>query len=110
MIDADLYTLLSAIATTSPGVAPDNTAAPYIVYSRASTVPGNYLDNSEPLEHIRFTVDVHHTSKLAARTMAESVKSALRAASFGGYVLDDRETYETEVKLHRVEIDFQVFA
>jgi len=109
VIDADLYTLLAAVATTSPDVAPDNTAPPYIVYSRTSTVEENYVDNSEPLERVIFTIGVHHTSKSAARTMVDSIKALLRLAAFGGYVIHDRDIYESEVKLYRVEIDYEVF-
>ena len=110
MIDESMYTLLAAFGTVSPDIAPDNTAPPYIIFSRTVTVPGNHLDNSEPLEQITFTIDVHHTTKKAARTLAESIKAALRVASFGGYVVADRDIYENEVRLYRIGIDFEVFA
>ncbi len=108
MIDADLYTLLAAIGTTSPGTVPDDTDPPYIVYSRVNTSPGNLLDGAPKDEHISFAIDVHATSALAARTLADQIKTALQAASFGGYVLGDRDMYEPEVKLYRVIIDFDV--
>lgn len=110
MIEASLYTLLSAIVPTSPLTAPDNTPVPYCIYQRVSTVPGNYLDDSPVLEHVHFQIDIHHSSLNAARVLANSVKAALRAASFGGYVTGDQDIYETEVKLYRVVIDFEVFA
>jgi hypothetical protein len=109
-IDESMYSLLAAFGTTSPDVAPDNTAPPYIIYSRTVTTPGNYVDNSEPKEQIIYTIDVHHSTKKDARTLAESIKAALRVASFGGYVVADRDIYESEVKLYRIGIDFEVFA
>jgi len=110
MIEESLYTLLAGIVTTSPGTVPDDTDPPYCVYSRISTVPHNVLEQAPGGEQVQFQIDLHATTQHAARTLANTVKAALQAASFGGYVTGDRDIYEPEVKLHRVVLEFDVFA
>lgn len=108
MIEERLIALLTPFCDPSPNVPPDDTPAPYVVYS-ADRTPGNYVDNSVPTDLVRLTIDVHHTSRRLARHLAEAIKTALRSAPFGGYVVGDRDLYEPEVKLFRVVIDFEVF-
>jgi hypothetical protein len=108
MIEEDLITLLTPFCPLSADVAPDKTPPPYVVYSTSRT-PGNYLDNGLPLENVRVTIDVHHAARRLARHLAEAIKTVLRGASFGGYVIGDQDLYEPAVKLYRVVIDFEVF-
>ncbi len=109
MIEESMETLLAGFGKVSPDTVPDGEDPPYIVYSTSRT-PGNYVDNSAPLDRVRFTVDVHHNSRKESRTLANSIIAGLQAATFGGYVIGDQDIYEPVVKLFRTVIDFEVFA
>lgn len=113
-IEAQLFGTLSGILDTFPVTAPDGQAAPYCLYSRVSSVPNNNLEGGAAgLERIRYQIDVHAATALQARSLAASIKSALGALStpgFEGYVLDDRDLYEPEVKLFRAMIDWECWA
>lgn len=113
-IESSLYGVLSGIVTTFPVTAPDSQAAPFCIYSRVSSSPNNNLAGGAPgLERIRYQIDVHATTAAQARSLAASIKSALGALTtpgFEGYIVDDRDLYEPDVKLFRAMIDWECWA
>lgn len=114
MVEGDLGTLLGAVAGIDGNawgnVAPDNQAAPYIVYSKVIGLPDNTLDaDIAGTERARFQIDVYGGSYAEAKTIYGAVKAAMSVASaFKAIELENQDLFESDTKLHRVRCDWSI--
>jgi len=80
---------------------------PAIVYTRISTEPVNDLDGHGGLDNCRFQIDCYSEGYQELRNLAAAVKTAMNAA--GHLQAGDRDLYESDLKLHRVILDFSIW-
>lgn len=105
---------VTAIVGTSPvkvyeGSAPDDAAAPYVVWIVAASAPENNLSDPPPADRVNLQVDCYHTraSSAAIRTLATAVRDALEPhfhmTSWSGPLP------ENETQLLRVTLQFDAW-
>lgn len=114
MIEVDLTTLLKAIETkTFPLIAPTNATAPFLIYSRVSTMRVSDFDGPCGLAMATFRVDCYHKSYLEARKLANRVRVALNGKQTRDYSITleqelDLSDLESAPDLYRVNLEFQI--
>jgi hypothetical protein len=110
----DLYTLLSnASAVTAivgtritPGIAAQDTAAPYITYQMLSTTNANQINTNVKVgANTRIQIDCWADTPLAATALADLVEAALTT----GYVVFRREDRDEETERFRALLDWKVW-
>ena len=110
-----LQTLVAALGTVFDKVyaqiAPDQTDAPFCVYSRVSTIPGNVLDDSIPVRNMRFQVDVYAKTYADAVSLSGQAEAAMLAVALPISVIpiSQADQFEADVRLHRVINEFSVW-
>jgi len=119
MIQELVYTALAPLVASAvyPGVAPDGTLPPYIVYSRVSSVPENTLDPTQPIQQTRLQVDVYGATYVAAQQLAAAVTAAMLGLNTaagpptGVSVVQvlELDQYEGDIKYHRVIQDYSLW-
>jgi hypothetical protein len=90
--------------------APDSPAPPYITFFRVSGIEGLTLDTNGGTDNeteTRFQIDVWALGGVEVIDKAEAVKAALKGWGVSNTVLLERDDYEPDTKLHRVQIDVQ---
>lgn len=118
MSDASLttiYSAISALAYTCFAVAPQDkwNTYPRIVIQQLSEEPAQHLSGISPLREVTATVSIYHTSFSAAKTLSDSVVSAVMALDqifldSTDSSLDDRGDGTTLV-VHRITNTFTLF-
>jgi hypothetical protein len=94
-----------------PQVAPDQTPAPFAVYTRVPMVPETTLASGIPVRNTRLQVDVYASTYAQAVVLAGSAEAALIALAFPIQVvpLSQADQFEPDVKLHRVLSEYSVW-
>lgn len=86
------------------GVAPQDTARPYITWSVLSGVPENNLSDLPPVDHVAVQIDCWHQTDAGIEALAMAVRDAVEpVAHMTSTAIDLRET---ETKLYRISIQF----
>lgn len=109
-LQTDLFTLLESLFSgrVYPSLAPEDTASPYVVYTRVSSVEENSLDangGSANASNTRLQIDIYASSYSAAQSSAATVKSALKGWATENTLQGEQDFYEPDTKLHRVMLD-----
>jgi len=92
-----------------PVAAPQNTALPYIVYSRVSSTPDMVRGEAAPVRNHRYQVSVFAKSFADTEEISAEVFEALdyyRANSMWFYYDNDIDLYEEENRTYHRAIDF----
>jgi len=113
-IQSDFFTLATGIfsARVYPQVAPDSPVAPYCIYSRVvATEQATLATNGGTGNAIntRLQIDVWALSYSDAQIKAAALKAALKTWAVENVLLDDRDMYEPDTKLHRVMMDVSIW-
>lgn len=110
-IETSIYTALSSLAAGKvyPLVAPEKVTAPFIVYSRLASIPENTLDGGSTIDLIRIQVDTYANTYSAAKSLAESVRSAMEGALVKGTLQTDQDLFEPDLKFYRISQDYYVW-
>lgn len=108
-----VYTALSALAggRVYPDILPQNVTLPAITFFRVSGRHEVSMGGSSGLDNLRVQVDCWASSRSDADTLAESVRTAMFAAttfSVGG-VDGPMDTYEDDTLIYRTSMDFSVW-
>ena len=78
MLHDAIYDRLKTItAKVFPGIAPEDTALPYIVFFQVSNVPSPNASGASTLDDIRYQVSVFGTTYREMETLAASVRTQL---------------------------------
>lgn len=113
MIEEDLQNILiNSAAITSivddriyAVIAPETLSnAPYIVYSRAISLPDAHLKGNSGLDQVRITIDCWAKKLETAKDLAQIVRSELAGTAI---VKSDFDDYDSEEKYFRSSQDFQ---
>lgn len=112
-IETDINAALDSVVSNRvyPNKLPQSPTYPAITYFRVTGRRMWSLSGSANLQNPRFQVDVWAQSYSDARTTADSVITAMAGSSnfkVGG--ASDQDMYEPDTQLHRVSIDFSVWA
>lgn len=119
MIGADLFSILAGnagVATLAgdrifPGVMPQGSGLPAVVYTAVDDVPENTLEDFT-LSNARVQVDCYAKGYVAAQTLAKAIVDVLSGYRVGGMsllLLAKRDGYEDETQYHRVSMDFSMW-
>lgn len=111
VIETSVQAVLAALVSGRcyPLVAPANVVKPYIVYQVVSNIPEVILDGAEGLEQRHMQFDIYAATYAAAKTLEESLKAAMLAASFVNVPLAYGDSYEPETQLYRCLMEYSVW-
>jgi hypothetical protein len=113
-VETDLYSALGSLVSNRvyPDVAPQGVAKPYLTYQQVGGRAIAYLESAVVgYRNARIQVNVWHTSRLAANTLARSVEDTLvasttiRAIPLGSLV----SVHEPDTNLFGTRQDFNVW-
>ena len=109
-IEAQLQTLLGNLCSGRcyPLIAPEGTVSPFITFQKVSGIPDMDLDGPGR-ENCRFQFDVWGTTYSAAKTLAESAKTAMVGASFSNTPIMAMDLYEEVSKEYRVMLEYYIW-
>lgn len=89
------------------GLAPQGTAAPYVVWMVISGDPQNNLSDAPGMDRLTLQVDCYATTDGGVETLARAVRDALEPhAHMTGLPVDERET---DTGLYRMALQFDYF-
>lgn len=110
-IEGTIQTLLAALVSGRcyPLNAPDPVAKPYITFQVISNIPSVSLDGPNGTENRRIQIDIWASTYGAAKTLENSVKAAMVAASFVNVPLSTGDLYENDTQLYRVSMDYSIW-
>jgi hypothetical protein len=112
MIEASVYQTLESLVggRCYPLQMPQSPDYPTIVYSRIASAPQNRLEGGASLDQVRIQVDCYAETYDGAKTLSDSVRSAMQAAAFKATLQSDMDIFEGELKnIYRVMMDFYVW-
>jgi len=111
MIEQSIYSTLGSLVSNRvyPLTMPQNPTFPAIVYTRVSINPENRLEGGSSLDQIRIQIDSYAKTYSAVKSLAESVRSAMEAASFKGTLQLEQDFYEPDLGLYQVTQDYYVW-
>ena len=112
MIQEDLQAVLAPLVDgrSYPSLADQAAVPPYIVYQRVVSVIHNSLQGPSDLQNTRVQIDVYAKTYGGAQQLASAVSQAMQAAPFINLQISDQDFYEMEVRLHRVSLDYSIWA
>lgn len=113
-----IYSALVAAATSAadrffPIVNNSNPlVVPFGIYQRISNVPESVLSGPAPIANSHWQIDVFAADEAGAQSLATAVAAAMQAlapATLPNWAGASSDTYDAEVKLFRVTMDFSVW-
>jgi hypothetical protein len=122
-IEQSLYSTLTADGDVGPlltnsdspetfrlfaGVAPDNTAGTFAVYTMVFSNTPVWLNDIVDKENARFQLDLYADTYAEIRALADHCKDALNTSMLLTE-FNMSAQYDADVKLHRMLIDFSVW-
>lgn len=111
-LTADAAVAALVEARVFPNKAPQDAAAPFVVYQLISEVPENILRGGSSLSSSRLQVDSYGVTYLEAHAVAAAVAAVFEAfssPSLSAWRLSTRDLFDDEAQLHRVWADFSVW-
>lgn len=82
---------------------------PYITYQRVSANSENVLSGSSGLTNTRMQIDVYSPSYAEAASIAAQVDALMAAWAVQNVSLPTQDTYESDVKLFRVTLEYSIW-
>ena len=83
---------------------------PYIVYQRIVSITHNNLQGPSDLQNTRVQIDAYAKTYAQAQQIASDIRLAMLAAAFTNLQISEQDFFETEVRLHRVSLDYSIWA
>lgn len=111
MIEQTIFNTLKNLSGNRvyPLVMPQNPTLPAIVYSRVSINPFNRLEGGSSIDQIRMQIDVYASTYSAVKSLAESVRTAMEAASFKATLQLEQDFFEPNLNIYQVTQDYYVW-
>ena len=109
-IEQDIFTALNTASITAyPAEAPQGATRPYVVYRRISTpLHATLTDGEGSIDQGRIQLNCHGTGYSASKTLATSVKAAIKVG-FGARAVKLHESDETEDGKNWVWLDYSAW-
>lgn len=110
-----IYSLCNTTIASYPVVAPQSTAAPYLVYNILSNDPEYTKDGASWVDKVTVLLTIYETTYALANSKAASIRTALdnKRGSQGGYTVDSilfiteqDDPYDEELQLYSKTIEF----
>lgn len=116
-VEQEIKTLLLADGTVSgliamrlyPMLMPQGVTLPAISYQRVATAPINDLEGSQNYEWVRIQIDCWDDDYAGVKALAAAVRAAMLLTPVFGQLLTEIDDFESEEKLYRVILDFNVW-
>lgn len=116
-VEQEIKTLLLADATVSgliaarlyPMLMPQGVTLPSVSYQRVATAPVNDLEGSQNHEWVRVQLDCWDDDYAGVKALAAAVRAAMLLTPVYGQLLTQLDDYDSEEKLYRVILDFNVW-
>jgi hypothetical protein len=112
-IESSVQTLLGALVSGRCYPVINTTIVitrPYITYQVISGGPLLALANSANPEEMSMQIDIWDSTYGGAKTLAQSVKTAMLGASFANVQTMDQDMYEGVSKEYRVMLEYSIWA
>ncbi len=112
MIQEQLQAILAPLVAglSFPNLAAQDAAPPYIVYQRVVSNTHNNLRGASDLQNTRVQIDAYAKTYAGAQQLASSVRAAMQGAAFTNIQLSEQDFFETDVRLHRVSLDYSIWS
>jgi hypothetical protein len=112
MIQEQLQGVLAPVVdgASFPNLAAQDALPPYIVYQRIVSVTHNNLQGPSDLQNTRVQIDAYAKTYAGVQQTAAAVRAAMQDAPFSNVQLTEQDFYEPEVRLHRVSLDYSIWA
>lgn len=116
-VEQQIYTVLTADPTVSglvgtriyPLLMPQGVTLPALSYQRVATAPHDDLEGTQNHEWVRIQIDVWDADYAGAKTLADAVHAALQVTPVYAQLLMELDDYDSDLKLYRVILDFNVW-
>jgi hypothetical protein len=112
MIQEQLQAVLAPLVSGAsfPNLAAQEAVPPYIVYQRIVSITHNNLLGPSDLQNTRVQIDAYAKTYAQAQQIASDIRLAMLAAAFTNLQISEQDFFETEVRLHRVSLDYSIWA
>ena len=112
MIQEQLQAVLAPLVggASFPNLAAQEAEPPYIVYQRIVSITHNNLLGPSDLQNTRVQIDAYAKTYAQAQQIASDIRLAMLAAPFTNLQISEQDFFETEVRLHRVSLDYSIWA
>ena len=112
MIQEQLQAVLAPLVGGSsfPNLAAQEAVPPYIVYQRIVSITHNNLLGPSDLQNTRVQIDAYAKTYAQAQQIASDIRLAMQTAGFTNLQISEQDFFETEVRLHRVSLDYSIWA
>ena len=120
-VEQQIYTVLAAdspvaalvvsdgITRIYPMLMPPLTTMPAVSYQRVSTVPQNGLSGHHSIDHVRVQIDCWDDDYAGVKTLAAAVRTAMYTTPLFALPIMEIDDYDSEAKLFRVILDFNIW-
>lgn len=116
-VEQQIYNVLIADVTVSglvaariyPLLMPQGVTLPALSYQRVATAPHDDLEGTQNHEWVRVQIDVWDDDYPSAKTLAAAVHTALQVTPVYAQLLMELDDYDSDLKLYRVILDFNVW-
>ena len=113
-LENDIQTTLSAVSQATGGVfhdtAPQNTPAPYIVWSLISRTANNNFKGLSNLQQARVQIDSYAKSQQSRYDLEAAATTAMLASALSIIKISEQHIFEADVRLFRAQSDFSVWS
>lgn len=111
MIEQSLFTTLTGLVggRVYPMIAPDSPVTPYILYQNIANTPEVCLAGNIPISNTRMQIDAYDKTYAGVKTLKADIDAAMLAATFKNVPLMQRDLFENEVKLYRIQQDYSIW-
>ena len=93
-----------------PNLAAQEALPPYIVYQRIVSITHNNLQGPSDLQNTRVQIDAYAKTYAHVQQIAAQVRQAMQGAGFINLQISEQDFFETEVRLHRVSLDYSIWS
>lgn len=116
-VEQQIYTVLAAdspvaalVATRIyPMLMPPLVTMPAVSYQRVSTVPQNGLSGHHAIDHVRVQIDCWADDYDGVKALAAAVRTAMYTTPLFALPVMELDDYDSEEKLFRVILDFNIW-
>jgi Protein of unknown function (DUF3168) len=93
-----------------PNLAAQDAVPPYIVYQRIVSITHNNLQGPSDLQNTRIQIDAYAKTYAQVQLLAAEIRQAMQGAGFINLQISEQDFFETEVRLHRVSLDYSIWS
>lgn len=110
-LETNIFDTLKTLVSSRvyPLVAPQGVAKPYITYQGITRQRENTLAGDGGLSNPRVQIDCYAETYPAAKSLALSVRGAMKTAAYKPLCITENEFHEPDIGLFRISQDYSIW-